>query len=88
MALTPVPGTGIGHGQQNRNWYQKWGCGCDKSDHVVLGPLKLVCGRTVKEFGASPQAPGTNRGAAGFGGFPDVFVSDYSLLYALIFILG
>lgn len=57
-------------------------------DHVVLGPLKLVCGRTVEEFGASSQAPGTNRGAAGVGGFPAVFLSDYSLLYALIFTLG
>lgn len=47
---------------------------------MVPGPLKLVCGRTVEEFGASSQAPGSSYGATGFGGFPAVFWTGYSLL--------
>lgn len=37
------------------NWYQEWGCCCNKPDCVVHGSLKLTCGKNVEEFKSVSQ---------------------------------
>lgn len=35
----------------------KWGCSCNKPNHMVLGPLELTCGRNVEAFGTLSRKP-------------------------------
>lgn len=38
------------------NWYQEWGCCCNKPDCAVHGSLKLTCGKKCgKEFKSASQ---------------------------------
>ena len=46
------------------NCYQEAVCCCDKSDHVVLRPLELVCGMNVEEFGPPEGANSLERETA------------------------